>query len=413
MSLPVRGGRGGSDQRFDCPPGQLLTGVTIRSGKVVDGITGARCQNVEELLDSSLPQQPTTHQINIGGGGGSSNWLYCDPGSAINTMSRRWGGVIDAITFTCKNLKNGAMGQPGYWGGPGGNQDAADTCSQNSYIGSLVGRGGSRLDAIGAECRNVGELISTYNDKKKQEQCCFGELTSAAQCGSQFNPNSARCKNIIRDFCKRGKNMLQEKCKKWAGNLNNADEDAVWRNFCDANKNEEQCRCFYPKVSENLKQLVPELPQCFDPICVSNRAYKPHSVRGTACPNVCAQVVDVAQTGDQVNTLINDNQFSLTCGQETVEKLKKKKEDLGGDPTDPNGDPNGDPTGDPTPTGGPTTDPIETSSGGMSTTTKVLLFGGIGLVLLIVFIIVGFLIFRSTGSGSGGMGGNQFMQQQF
>lgn len=328
MSIPTFGGTGGSGQRITCPPGYLMTDTIVYSGSIVDKIKSARCQSIDSLFDTTLPQTKKDVGGQIGGGGGSPKYFNCPPGSALYSLQGRYGRIMDKVFMNCRKVGDDAVVSQFSAGGSGGNRSGGTACPPGHFISELQGSGGDAVDSLGATCINITPIRSTFSNKSRQEQCCLGTLTGFNNCGQTFSPGSEKCKNIMREYCLRDQNLLQDKCKKWAQEQGRSAEDGIWSNWCKNNQEHERCGCFYPIYDKSLPSSIPKVPQCFAINCAAvPNAYKTRDQQSVDCGTICNQQINLDDLkSDDLNILLKDINFKNQCGQGSIDDINKELE---------------------------------------------------------------------------------------
>lgn len=156
---PTRGGDGGRIFRAECGRGKMLVGIAGRAGKHVDSIRGL-CQKINR---HGRWTGPTTQTASHGGGGGNPFHLQCPTGNGVGGIIVRSGSLVDAIGVQCWKVgkidrKWGFIrleeGGPalGPVGGRGGTLHS-DTCTRpGTYPRSIYGRAGTLVNQVSFLC---------------------------------------------------------------------------------------------------------------------------------------------------------------------------------------------------------------------------------------------------------------------
>jgi hypothetical protein len=121
------GGNGGNDFRSQCPVGQHMTGLNVRSGSLIDSVQG-RCSG-----------GGTTDKA--GGNGGGYKELKC--GDPIQSVAIRSGRLVDQISVCNKKA-----------GGNGGGQGTI-RCGPGTRAVGIYGKAGGLVDKLGLVCEKV------------------------------------------------------------------------------------------------------------------------------------------------------------------------------------------------------------------------------------------------------------------
>ncbi len=150
----TRGGDEGTPFSLRCPAGQVGVGVTVRSESSVYAVA-LSCAPI--ATDGALGD---AHATRPGGGpGGTSASERCPAGQVVAGLTGRSGVRIDRVGVQCAPLTAGTVGEPAAEGPPqhGGNGgDAfADTCPAGHAVTGFDGRAADTLVALRAQCTRV------------------------------------------------------------------------------------------------------------------------------------------------------------------------------------------------------------------------------------------------------------------
>jgi hypothetical protein len=157
-AAPAHGGQGGG--RADhVTPSAFLFAVQTRSGSLVDAVAFAWYQPSarDNLYRRNDPLGSTT---SFGGqGGGDNGWWACPQGQVIIGISGRSGDYVDKLGVICGNASDPDPGsryntRSPMWGGDGGGA-FEDVCPRGAAASSLNLRSGDYLDRIQLVCRRV------------------------------------------------------------------------------------------------------------------------------------------------------------------------------------------------------------------------------------------------------------------
>jgi hypothetical protein len=126
-----------------------------------------------------------------------------------------------------------------------------------------------------------------------------------------------KCNENVRDFCRQNndENMSIEECQTYADmvNIHPGGEwaDQAMFNYCQNHKEDPRCACF--------NSTLP-LPACLDSDCATS-GYQTKSMKERECPGMCAQIIQVNETGGNVD--LDNNTFVQMCsfGGNTPENL--------------------------------------------------------------------------------------------
>lgn len=147
------GGSGGRNMGLSCPNGQVVTGLSGRSGRRIDRI---------QLICRPLNSDGTTGVPNLsagaGGGGGSPFSEECSANQMLVGVSGRTGGRVDFLTGMCSDI--GYVESPvvsrkilGVGGGGGSNFIAQ--CPTGYALTGITGRSGNEIDQIHFVCTRI------------------------------------------------------------------------------------------------------------------------------------------------------------------------------------------------------------------------------------------------------------------
>jgi hypothetical protein len=155
--FPIHGGSGGTAFSRDCGPGRVMTGIRGREGMLVDAV-GLLCRPVSST--GELGPESTVGSL-AGGGGGNTDAISCGAGQVVSGLSFRTGTYVDVITFKCKQWSPATRSYDGTQVGHGylgrypfsGGTLREYNCESNKQPASGIrGRASGVVDAIGLEC---------------------------------------------------------------------------------------------------------------------------------------------------------------------------------------------------------------------------------------------------------------------
>lgn len=151
--LPILGGGGGSSFTRSCGAGRVLTGLSYRTGLVVDAV-GVLCRPVN--ADGSLGAQTSVGTL-VGGSGGSANFGSCEAGGVVSGAYIYHGTYLDGLTVTCREWVKATRSMGGVAAGfRVGRQLGIGKLTKCEYdvqpVVQIRGREASVIDAIGFTC---------------------------------------------------------------------------------------------------------------------------------------------------------------------------------------------------------------------------------------------------------------------
>ena len=154
--LPIYGGGGGSGYTRSCGAGKVLTGLTGRTGLLLDAV-GVLCRPVSST--GVLGSESTVGTL-VGGAGGTSGSAKCSTGKVVSS-ARIWHGMyVHGVAVSCQAWST----QTRSFSGPseshvlGNGTQTALTSSTESCeaptqpANGIRGRAHSLVDAVGFIC---------------------------------------------------------------------------------------------------------------------------------------------------------------------------------------------------------------------------------------------------------------------
>jgi len=182
-------------------------------------------------------------------------------------------------------------------------------------------------------------LYRRQYDRNNKSQCCLGK----------FNPTTAT------RLCDPAWKFNSEEC------------DGEAKAWCETNPLDPVCGCLMPQsYYESTKLLGP--PECIDARCAGNpKAYKTQTMQKRICPNIVNCVIDKTVIENIENSNISGLHYEQNCGM-TLEDAKKKL--LEAEEAEKNKE-------------GPEGTPEGTTSESFKFKDNTLIFGGIGIALLL------------------------------
>ena len=99
----VQGGLNSTQNSVQCPQDRVIHSLQLFAGPYIDRITSVECR-------SSSSQQSWLN-VNVGGDGGSRQFLACPNGEGLYKVEARVGSAIDSLKGTCRAF-GGAAEQP-------------------------------------------------------------------------------------------------------------------------------------------------------------------------------------------------------------------------------------------------------------------------------------------------------------
>jgi len=97
QNTPIFGGSGGRGFSLSCGAGYVLTGLRGRTGTLVDRV-GLLCRFVR--ADGTLGAE-TTRDREVGGTGGGPASRSCPPGQVVSGLTVRTGSYVDEVRLLC------------------------------------------------------------------------------------------------------------------------------------------------------------------------------------------------------------------------------------------------------------------------------------------------------------------------
>lgn len=156
---PVGSASGGlEDYSVDCPDGEFLVGLNLRTGWYVDNI-GIFCarfdaggNTISNTLDVNEDGDPDLDDSVVTGGGTQTTTQLCPGNSVINQFGGRDGAYVDALGARCINTNGtGDAGALSIAGGAGGNAFNL-FCPAGSVATGIQGRSGWWIDSAEFQC---------------------------------------------------------------------------------------------------------------------------------------------------------------------------------------------------------------------------------------------------------------------
>lgn len=147
------GGSGGTAATLACPSGQVMAGISARSGWWLDRIAPL-C--VAATATGAWVGSPSAG-AGAGGSGGTSSRLTCPRDQAVVSVSGKAAAYIDQVRLRCATLDSAGMVRDdarflGSVGGTGGNEFARITCPAHLAASGFGVRSGSYVDQIKLIC---------------------------------------------------------------------------------------------------------------------------------------------------------------------------------------------------------------------------------------------------------------------
>lgn len=266
MSNPYstpRAGGGGGDRDFQiaCPGNNMLTGLAMKLGTDVDGLSGIYCKPPNQL-DNSTPG--TYVQQNVASGDNQSIY-QCPAGSAMGDVSIGDDGVVQNVTIKCRRLRDaGIMPQSQQYGR---NSDRTTPISCR-YMTGVTGRSGKYIDSMGFTCANFDQAQwGLYTDEGKV-RCCMGQMPGEF---CNMSPQDGNCDQFMIRYCQ------------------------TPTGFADP-----RCSCLTSEMN---------CPNKFDVNCIKNNGYRSSDMIKAACPNVmnCTQFVSLSPGAQAIATNVQQD----------------------------------------------------------------------------------------------------------
>lgn len=284
------GGTGGEDKgTVSCADSELMTGVKLRTGSWVDGISSIYCATPEQIANGSQPREVNVGFGNMGGGG--QNIYTCPIGQALRGYQVRSGGWIDSLVFNCYNPFQFQTGDT-----PtdiskrfGGNIEfdgpQKRICPNDSFLSGISGKAGNALDSIKGICTATHGIAVVANNQNEQINCCAGINNNAFNCG-QFQQGSVACNELQKSYCYNRDNFFSPACQEIIGGKDrivrtSSDDDAVRKICTDVKLNPSQkgtsvveledrvCSCYNAEIPQNIPEVARGIYQCITPACTA------------------------------------------------------------------------------------------------------------------------------------------------
>jgi len=147
-SALLQGGTGGQAAFSDCPKGQLLSGVTVRSGTYLRGLQ-AHCRETTE----SGARGATGARLGQWSPEDRESQLHCAPGERVLGFFGRCASLVDQIGLVC-GRPGGTPTRTPAAGGAGG-APFERLCPDGMVAVGIQGRFGALVDAAGLDCAPV------------------------------------------------------------------------------------------------------------------------------------------------------------------------------------------------------------------------------------------------------------------
>jgi hypothetical protein len=150
------GGGGGSSFARTCRNGEVMVGVSVRSGWWIDSIA-PRCVSVTNT--GAWNGAVRTLARTGGGGGDHTATLDCPNHFAVSGIAGRSGSYVDQLSLECRRLVNQNTFQVadtpqtiGPAGGDGGDDFGPYHCAGQLPVISLNGRSATYVDQVNVVC---------------------------------------------------------------------------------------------------------------------------------------------------------------------------------------------------------------------------------------------------------------------
>jgi hypothetical protein len=102
-TLPFAGGRGGAEFVNGCQSHELMVGLTVRSGKLIDAVQPVCADAVSWDRDWQTSRRPTG--VWSGGTGGTEHTLLCPSFQFVVGLNISAGSLIDRLQLVCRDLR--------------------------------------------------------------------------------------------------------------------------------------------------------------------------------------------------------------------------------------------------------------------------------------------------------------------
>lgn len=153
----LTGGPGGGNFRDQCAPGQYLTGVSVRSGSVLDAVIPFCATFNAQTGLLGAPGFPMNRHG--GSGGGAAGPTTCNNGQYVSGMMFGYtqdtsdkAKYIASIQLDCAPIRAGGGSSKPRIGAGGTLAHGGVTCGDNQAVIGMIGRSGGYVDALGLIC---------------------------------------------------------------------------------------------------------------------------------------------------------------------------------------------------------------------------------------------------------------------
>lgn len=261
--------------KFSCPNDQVVTGLNVNSGTIVDSISGITCARPGDLFN--------TNRTQISGitTGGTPSSLICPAGSAVGVLSGSWntGTPLQGLKASCVNT-TGNIVKSQTWGTTTGMTKNVSSPLSSTFVSGFDGSYGNYIDKINTTFKDIKAGLAVHNTDLGKRKACNAELPS--------------------DFS----TMTQAQC------------DVFMGQSC-ANNTEPRCSCYNSKIIKNFQAQDPMFPNCphiYDPVCQAN-GYKSTALKNiTECSylNCPINVINSNITSSNIKNVCSTQQQNTT-----------------------------------------------------------------------------------------------------
>jgi hypothetical protein len=147
--VPGGGGDGGYQVELTCPPNHAVTGFSVRAAERIDQIQ-LHCSFLNN--DGTLGSVQLTSPM--GGTGGQSSTILCPPNTMVSSVRGRGGARVDRLGADCTSVISNERHTIGPVGGMGG-FEFFSPCPHGYFVTGVFGRAGQEIDQIGFYCTEI------------------------------------------------------------------------------------------------------------------------------------------------------------------------------------------------------------------------------------------------------------------
>lgn len=264
-TIGIGGSVGDTPYSIKCPNDQVVTGLTVNSGTMVDSIASMQCSRPGDLFNPSK-----RYTVSGWSTGGTPTSLFCKPGSMISSLGFQWdqNQPLRYMNASCFDAINGKKTDFKGWGSLDTKYSWTPFGGPPYGLSGITGTRGNYIDHGSFTFKDYSLANSVLGTDLGKRMACNNEVPDDFK-----TMTASECDSFMNTSCKSTVNPNPTKTY--------TPGDATY-SVWSSGVSEPRCSCYNSPIIANFQKQDPMFPNCphiYDKTCQAS-GYKSAALKG-------------------------------------------------------------------------------------------------------------------------------------